>query len=463
MRYLALSALLAWVCSLAAQMPPGEWKFDVIHRKQGVSLRGLVVDQSPTQVRIRCITRKPGSPTLVFTEVVPRDEIIRVELISPEERSKLEQHIDALKRERAVLGAHLRALDPGKATSVKPLETVDLQPATWPGDPKLRAWRYRSTYFELIAATRPELAQLAAIHLEQIYAAFARLLPPRRPEAAPTTILLTRSGADYQKLARGRGLKLFNPAFYDSNTNQVVCGSDLEKLCDELEAVRAHHVRLRTGIRERRAELAKVYRGKVPAELLAPMADAEKRIDASEMRNDASFGTVQTRLFQRLYHEAFHAYLGQFVYPQKEGPLPLWFNEGLAQIFETAIVEVGELRVGHADKERLTSVRKALAAGTLLPLVEVLRSEPRHFLTAHTSEQELTDRFYLAAWGLAQYLMFERRIVGTARLDEYVRALGRGVDPLLAFRDLVGKPLDAFEKEFHSYLSRLRPDGTTGK
>jgi hypothetical protein len=58
--------------------------------------------------------------------------------------------------------------------------------------------------------------------------------------------------------------------------------------------------------------------------------------------------------------------------------------------------------------------------------------------------------------------MFERRIVGTARLDEYVRALGRGVDPLLAFRDLVGKPLDAFEKEFHSYLSRLRPDGTTG-
>ena len=68
------------------------------------------------------------------------------------------------------------------------------------------------------------------------------------------------------------------------------------------------------------------------------------------------------RLFTRLYHEAFHAYLGTFVYPAQGGSLPIWFNEGLAQIFETAIVEVGELRVGHADPVRLVAVRAVLGS-----------------------------------------------------------------------------------------------------
>lgn len=459
-----LTSLLMIALVLPTPLVQGEeaWKYDVIHRKQGASLRGVVVDQTPTSVKIRCITRKPGSPTLVFTEIVPRAEIARLELMTDEQRRQVTERLDTLKQEREVLGAHLRALNPGKGPRPQ-MDAVDLQATEWPGDASVKALRYRSTYFELIAGTRTELAQLAAIHLEQIYDAFARSMPPRNTAAIPTTILLTRSLAEYQQLARGRGLKLFNPAFYDPARNQVVCGSDLERMCDELEQVRAHHLKLRGEIRQRRAELVKIYRGKVPNELLAPLVDAEKRIEASEKRNDTTFTNVRNKLFQRLYHEAFHAYLGQFVYPTKEATFPLWFNEGLAQIFETAIVEVGELRVGHADQERLLAVRKALAADSLLPLADLLRSEAKHFQMARAGEQERSDRHYLASWGLAQYLMFERKVLGTRGLDAYVQGLARGTDPLLAFRDLVGQPLDQFEKEFHSYLSRLRPDGTVGK
>jgi len=35
--------------------------------------------------------------------------------------------------------------------------------------------------------------------------------------------------------------------------------------------------------------------------------------------------------------------------------VPLWLDEGLAQIFETALVEAGELRVGHAERSRLAT------------------------------------------------------------------------------------------------------------
>ena len=208
-----------------------------------------------------------------------------------------------------------------------------------------------------MANSRRELVELAAIHLEQVYAAYARCLPPRTANAATTTILLTRSLGEYQAIAKSRGLNLFNPAFYDPARNQVVCGSDLERLCDELQEVRKHHERLRAQMKESKAELMKVYRGKPPAVLLDPMTAAEKRIGDWEKKNDETFASVRQRLFTRLYHEAFHAYLGTFVYPAKGGSLPIWFNEGLAQIFETAIVEVGELRVGHADPNRLKAVR----------------------------------------------------------------------------------------------------------
>ena len=50
---------------------------------------------------------------------------------------------------------------------------------------------------------------------------------------------------------------------------------------------------------------------------------------------------------------------------------------------------------------------------------------------------------------------FERKLLGTKALDDYVAALKRGTDPLDAFRDLVGEPLPQFEKEHLQYLKDL--------
>ncbi len=241
---------------------------------------------------------------------------------------------------------------------------------------------------------------------------------------------MTRSLAEYQAIARGRGLNLINPAFYDPTRNQVVCGSDIERLCDELQEVRDHHEHLREKMNDSRAELKKVYRGKVPAELLAPMAAAERRIVEKETANDKIFADVRDRLFTRLYHEAFHAYLGTFVYSAREGSLPHWFNEGLAQIFETAIMEVGELGVGHADPTCLAALRTALKENKLLSLTDLLRSSPNQFhLTfekrvpgAKPSAPD-ANHCYLASWGLAFYLTFEKRLLGTKALDDYVHSL----------------------------------------
>lgn len=177
---LGLLLVLAGSLVLVAADPPGasEWKFDVLHR--GVPLKGLVIDQTASSVKIRCITRKPGSPTLVFTETIPRDEVAKMDLLEKEERTLLEQRLESLKQERDMLTEHLRSLDPGEKNKARiPSDAVELRATTWPGNDKLKALSYDSAYFKLIANTRPELARLAAIQLEQIYAAYARALPSR--------------------------------------------------------------------------------------------------------------------------------------------------------------------------------------------------------------------------------------------------------------------------------------------
>ncbi|MFM7148804.1 MAG: DUF1570 domain-containing protein, partial [Gemmataceae bacterium] len=222
----------------------------------------------------------------------------------------------------------------------------------------------------------------------------------------------------------------------------------LEGMYQELRAIRDHHERLRASIKDRRAELQKVYRGKIPPELLAPMIDAEKRMDAAEKRNQILFDRQRVRFFQRLYHEAFHAYLKTFVSSPGDGSLPIWLNEGMAQIFENAIVEIGELRVGHAEPERLTALRGSLARGTLLPLADLLQSGPKNFQVAIPSDQQVSDRHYLASWALAHYLSFKLQLMGNSKLKDYSRSLQRGTDPLLAFRDLVSSRSRSSRRSF---------------
>jgi hypothetical protein len=471
----SLCVLLLGCGPLLAAVPGrDDWKYDVIYRKKGSPLSGLVLHEGPGVVTIRCITRKPGRPTLAYTENVPRAEIDRVSRLDDAERRQLGQRLDALKHEREVLEAHLRLFDPKRKGTAPPrADAFELKRVPWPPDKKSEAWAYQSAHFRLLANTRRELVCLAAIHLEQAYAAYARALPPRTDRGVVTTVLLTGSLAEYHRIASERGLLLANPAFYDRGRNEVVCGSDLEKRYEELQEVRAHHEQLRAALRKSKAELRKAYpRGTAPLVLLGPLKEAEDRIARGEAKNDKTFAAVRQRLFTRLYHEAFHAYLDRFVYPAGSGSLPVWLNEGLAQIFEAAVMEAGELRVGHAEEpdaggeSRLKAVRKALgkpAPGnpTLPSLAEVLRSSPKQFLVVHSSDKRLSDRYYLASWALAFHLTFEKRLLGTEKLDRYVAALKRGTDVLAAFEDLVGQPLPQFEKAYRLYLTKLQPDGTT--
>ncbi len=454
--------LLIWLLLLqrtaVADGPVGgdDWKYDIVYLKKGVIYRGLVY-QRGGGVRMWCILRNPGRPAVFYRVDFSENEVARVEMLPDEEHEKLRQRFEILREE------HRRMPDPWKAieseeTVIPGADKIKLQETSWPDNAQTKVLVYRSTHFELESNASRRIVVVAAEQLEQVYAAYARCLPPRA-KGRPTTILLPQSRADYQALVRGQGRNLLNPAFFDPGKNQIVCAFDWQQMSEELKRIHNEHVKLREKVTTCEAELRKAYKGDIPAELKAALVEQCRRIQAAETSNQETCARARQRLFQRLFHEAFHAYLLNFVYPPRDGELPRWLNEGLAQIFETAVFEVGELRIGHADRERLEAVRRALAQNTFLPLTDLLRSKADQFLVAHNGDKQVSDRYYLASWALAFYLTFDRKLLGTPALDTYVRQLQRGADPQEAFCELTGQPLAKFEHAFLHYLNHLRPDG----
>ena len=220
---------------------------------------------------------------------------------------------------------------------------------------------------------------------------------------------------------------------------------------------------MRKELDRQEAALLKLYKGsKDMARHIQPIRDMRQRINLADQKNHAAFERATKELFAVLYHEAFHAYLASWVYPPPGPEVPRWLNEGLAQIFETAIVEAGELRLGHADADRLGKAKAALRQNQLVPIDQLLRAEAKQFQAAHAGDRKETGQYYLTAWATAFHLTFERRLLGTTALDAYARAQAADSDPLAAFEALVGCPLGQYEQELRRYLAALQPDGSTG-
>lgn len=171
-------------------------------------------------------------------------------------------------------------------------------------------------------------------------------------------------------------------------------------------------------------------------------------LQTAERKNSQQFETFTRAMFQRLYHEAFHAYLENFVFPAADFDVPRWLNEGLAQVFEEGILEVGTLRLDIPSEKRLQALQKDLREQPRLPLAELLNSEPRRFLVAHEDQALASERLYLYSWGLAHYLVIREPVLQGKALSKYVEKSQAASSQQQRFEEMMGQPLDEFEKKW---------------
>jgi hypothetical protein len=463
-RFAALLVLAFAPLGVARPVPPeglSNWSFDELTLTNGAKFEGLILSEGPERTRVQTVSRAPGRPTYVVTMSFPKSEIARVKRLS-----------DA---DRAVLKERLAALDPAGAGERARMEQLELVSTDWPGKPG-KAKQYESDYFTLVSTGSDELTRRSAVRLEQVYVAFARFLPPAVKDGRPTLVMLATDEGEYKALLGPLGkANLLNPAVYDPHNNRILCGTELRRLGDELQTARLHHSQQLAALEKYEEGVKKLYKQPELKRYLDAGEMERKRVYATDRANGAKFDKATDDLFAILYHEAFHAYVGTFVYPPLKpddlragkgtGELPRWFNEGLAQVFETAVVEAGELRADWPHPDRLKQVKERLKGknGGLVPLANLLAIEKATFLASHKDQRGAAEQSYLTSWALAYYLTFQRRVIGTEAFRKYLVAVNAGGDPRKPFAELVEQDLPTFEKDWHAYLLRLKDDGTLAK
>lgn len=435
----------------------GDWKLESIRLQDGRTYFGLIQTEREGELDFAEIVRQPGKPMFAVVRPVSLRLLDETRRLSGAERAELVARFQAFRNR-----AHIEA---GR------MEDIQLEETTRDGAGYLR---YDGNWFTLLSTADEEATRRSVVRIEQIFRAYRQLLPPRTGRAEKVEILLYGSGVQYRADLARRKLEVENPAFYSANLNLIVAGSELKRYAAQLarirkqnEATRRHYESLQADFSNRLVKLAeelkrngftreeiseetRIRRGAWEDEyksLLAEIVEANRR-------NDALFGEVTRRMFGRLNHEAFHAYLENHVYPHREAAVPRWLNEGLAQIFENGQLDGDVLRVDAPHRGTLLALQADLA-GEPLPLSELLAAQEKAFLVTHVDGS--SQRHYLYSWGLAWYLTFYQNLLGSTSLDRYVGPEGAALSPVARFEQLVEMPLVDFERRWRAEMRAIKP------
>ena len=141
-----------------------------------------------------------------------------------------------------------------------------------------------------------------------------------------------------------------------------------------------------------------------------------------------------------VYHEYVHAFLrSNFT------GVPLWLEEGLAELYSTFAVEGGELLVGRAQPDHVRTLRER----SFLPLAELFAADQR---SPFYREGERVGIFYAQSWLLVHYVMIgggER----VAQMGAFLASIRGGAPAEEAFRTAFGRSMGDLEKELRGYVN----------
>jgi hypothetical protein len=446
--------ILATALLAQADEPPGRWKLETLTLEGGKEYRGVVLDQTAEIIEFAEIVQPAGKPMHAVIRGVPRALAGKLQALSEADHQEL---VDRFARFR-----HRAIIEAGR------LEEVELEIDDSGGQP---VRRYDGPWFTLASTADDEHTRRCVVRIEQMFRAYRTLLPPRARHPEQLSVMLYGSLDDYRQRLRRLDLALDNAAFFSPREHTIFAGSDLNVFAQRLAQVRREHEQVRQTYARLDSQHAEAMlslntdlraagfsESDAAAEIRQRRATWKSQTDAAlaanaerQRTNERKFADVTGQMFTRLTHEAFHAYLGTFVYPHEQHHVPRWLNEGLAQVFEGGQLDGDSLRLDAPDRERLKRLQADLA-GRPLPLAQLLTAEEREFLGPHAAET--SHRHYLYAWGLAHYLTFHEGLLASPRLDDYLEGPAQRVDPIARFEKLVGQPLADFERQWRAGMQR---------
>jgi len=447
------------------------WKLEAVELVDGRRLEGLVVDPADADDDIGFVqvVRSPGRPMyLVSWGSLPAERIRSIRRLQPADHTALIARVQAFRDRRDI---RLRA-----ETDVRLIRDGEDEP-----------WRYAGGWFTLESTADPRLTSEAIVRLEQVFGALETLVPVGRSAADEVSqdavdgagrlqVRLCGSSAEYRLLQEGLGIRGKHPAFYVPSKRLLVAGSDMPAIIEQqgiaAENLAAAEQRYATldgtledGVRRlaadlerqgipggKRAEIVQRARSRWERE----KAEALTQIDSARRDNRLGMESARNEFYSWLVHEAWHAHADGRG-PDRT-PLPLWLDEGLAQVFETAPLEAGELRLDAPDPVRLAFLQELLRRPAPPTVADVLAAGQEQFLVGHAGSVDSSRKAYLMAWGLAFDLALLQPVLSPASLAALQRRTGeQGPDAVRQFEQLVGMTVGRFEAAWRRRMLALRP------
>jgi hypothetical protein len=168
-------------------------------------------------------------------------------------------------------------------------------------------------------------------------------------------------------------------------------------------------------------------------------------------------GQGRDTLRRTLQHEAFHQFAHNAISPD----LPVWLNEGLAQVFEEGIWTGTEFWLGQVPPRRLRQLEADIKQRRLIHFATFTGMTPEQWATNLTEDHAVGATQYNQSWAMVHFLInatdgsgkekFRGRVV---RLLELAH---NGTDPQEAFVQAFSANYKGFQNHFLEYVRDLEP------
>ncbi|HZZ70632.1 MAG TPA: hypothetical protein VFE24_00145, partial [Pirellulales bacterium] len=343
--------------SKSADANSATWRFDQVELKDGRTIQGLIEEELDEFVEVWDVRRPPGKPMYLLLRTIERKQIREIRRLADEDRAAL--------RNKLELYLHRAADEARRAGSLELTRQVGATATHFFFAGAPRKPQAKQVWFTLESTADDDATRRSIVRIEEAFVAFRQMFPPRVEPPEPPRFLILGTMEEYADRLRLQKLRIKNPAYYSPEQNLVVAGSDLTRYAEQLARTKQQHEKVRheyAAVSQQMAETLKGLSQDLEHQAVAPeerkkilvaaqgswdreLALLDKRIQAADRLNASLFNEVSGEMFARLYHEAFHAYLDNYLYPPQRYDVPRWLNEGLAQTFEAGLLEADTLRI----------------------------------------------------------------------------------------------------------------------
>jgi len=142
--------------------------------------------------------------------------------------------------------------------------------------------------------------------------------------------------------------------------------------------------------------------------------------------------------YQTAVHEYTHLYI-----EHRNLHLPVWLNEGLADVYSTIHSQGDRLVIGSPPPSRLQALRS-------LPLLDLRLVMTVDQNSPYYRDPRLMRQFYSESWALAHMLLLGSEYQKNFR--NFIREVNSGIGGEQSFRDVYGKSLRDVALDLRSYL-----------